>query len=55
MDRPKKLQLMMSIPKKKKYMRHAYGSVNTGEVPLSESNYYLRNIDENIYTQKIAQ
>ena len=46
---------MMSIPKKKKYMRHAYGSVNTGEVPLSESNYYLRNIDENIYTQKINQ
>jgi len=46
---------MMSIPKKKKLMRHAYGSVNTADIPLSESNYYLRNIDENIYTQKINQ
>jgi len=50
MDRPNKLKLMMSIPKKKKYMRHAYGSVGTGDVPLHESNYYLKNIDENIYT-----
>jgi hypothetical protein len=50
MDRPKKVALMMSIPKKKTYMRHAYGSVNTGDVPLHDSNYYLKNIDENIYT-----
>ena len=40
----------MSIPKKKKYMKHAYGSVNTGEVPLNKSNHHLRNKDENIYT-----
>jgi hypothetical protein len=35
MDRPNKLKLMMSIPKKKKLLRHAYGSVGTGaDVPL---------------------
>ena len=55
MDRPKKLQLMMSIPKKKKYMRHAYGSVGTGDVPLSESNHYLKNMDEGIQNRRLAQ
>jgi len=40
----------MSIPKKKKYMRHAYGSVNTDDVSLAGSNTYLKNLDENIYT-----
>lgn len=40
----------MSLPKKKKLMRHAYGSVGIADVPLGESNDYLRNLDQNIYT-----
>lgn len=45
---------MMSIPKKKRYLRHAYGTVSTNEVPIEESNDYLRKLDSNVFSKKIA-